>query len=81
MKKDLNKIYFAKRNAWHKSRQVNNVSPEKWELPAQVISWIFFIIMMAIFMTSCSAFKPYSGSCPTNDKKLFFKPHNKSLRL
>ncbi len=49
MKKHMNEIYFAKRNAWRKTKpEPAEYHPEKWEQPAKIVSWIVLIVILIL---------------------------------
>ena len=50
---------------------------KSWERPIQIIALALFIAML---LSSCSVFKPYTGTCPSNDPNFFKKPHSKHYK-
>lgn len=49
--------------------------------PIKDYTVILVIAMIAVcFLASCGVFKPYSGTCPTNNKNFFTQQHSKQLK-
>ena len=58
----------------------NQYKTENWEKVVNIIAWAFLIIVVILALGGCKVFKPYSGTCPTNDSKFFYKDHSKHYK-